>query len=277
MLTFLWRERRRLLLVLLLLLVGSALMLRLSRRGVPGTTTAERGAQALWIPAGNLIHTLLGLPEDLIRNLNEISRARQENERLLAEVSDLQREISAQRLVEADNQRLRELLKLKMPHQTSAQLGEVVSHDPSTWYATFLVNLGKDDGIETGSPVVTPQGVVGRVIEVFPGRSRVLLEEEPSSSVAVVDVRSRVRGIAVGTGKHRLKLRYVAAGSDVESGDLLVTSGMGGVFPRGLPVGTVVKKGLSENGLNLDVDVAPAVDSGSADYVYIIRPQEGLH
>ena len=274
MLTFLARHWRRLVLALLLSAVAGASLLRITRHSVPLSRSASAAARSVFVPLSQGIREALGLPERLFRSWNELTRARVENDRLRNEVDDLRMQLSRLSTVESDNLRLQALLKLKPPAGRQSRLARVVSHDPSTWHASFLVDAGREDGVVPGSPVLTSQGVVGRVIEAFATRSRVLLLTAPSSSVAALDVRSQVRGILGGTGYERLKLMYVTALSDVQVGDAVVSSGLGGVFPRGIPLGTVVRKSPNPNGLTLDIELAPSVDAGSVDYVYILEPQD---
>jgi len=276
MLNFILRHKRHIALTLLVLFAGFILLFRYLDHRIPGTGLASRGAQSIFVPAENGIQGILHLPEQWIRDFTELRRVRQENERLRKEMVDLQLQVSKMKMVESDNARMKEILKIKPPTQRSVRLVRVVAQDASTWNSTFLIGAGREDGMAPDSPVVTPQGVVGRVVDVFPTRSRVLLAESPSSSVAVLDVRSQVRGVAVGTGGPRLKMDFVAAGADVQAGDLVVSSGMGGVFPRGYPVGTVVKKSLNSNGLTLDLEMAPSVDFGSVDFVFVLEPVEDL-
>ncbi|HJT23145.1 MAG TPA: rod shape-determining protein MreC, partial [bacterium] len=148
----------------------------------------------------------------------------------------------------------------------------IIAHDPSTWDSSFIVDLGSEDGIQEDSPVISEQGMVGRVLEVTPKNCRVLLLTDSGSSVAGIDERSRVTGIIQGTGRNQLRYAYVGSGEDIQKNDVLVSSGMGGVFPKGYPLGTVVKKTESENGLNVEIEVAPAVDFAALDYVFILPP-----
>jgi len=92
------------------------------------------------------------------------------------------------------------------------------------------------------------------------------------SSVAGIDVRSRVTGVVRGTGRNLLEYHFVSPGEDILPGDTLVSSGLGGIFPKGYALGTIVKKGLSENGLDMDIEAAPAVDFGVLDYVFVLPP-----
>lgn len=276
MLKFLIRHRRRIALTALLVLVAVFLTVRYLGHRVPGATRASRGALSIFVPLEDGFQSITHLPEKWIRDLTELRRLRQENERLRKELVDLQLQVSKSLMTESDNARMREVLKLKPPEQRSVRLVRVVGQDASTWNSTLLIGAGRQDGMAADSPLVTPQGVVGRVVDVYPTRSRVLLLEAPTSNVAVVDVRSQVRGIAVGIGGPRLKMSFVAATADVQPGDKIVSSGMGGVFPRGYPVGTVVRKSLTPNGLNLDLELVPAVDFGSVDYAYVLQPVEDL-
>jgi rod shape-determining protein MreC len=276
MLNFILRHKRHVALTVLCIVVGIFFMFRFLQYHFPGSGKASRGAIAIFVPLENGTQYLLHLPEEWIREFSEMRRVRQENERLRKEVLDLQLQLSKTQLVESDNKRMQEILKIKPPAQRATRLAQVVAQDASTWNSTILIGSGRADGMAPDSPVVTPQGVVGRVVDVFQNRSRVLLVESPSSSVAVVDERSQVRGVAVGTRGPRLKMDFVAATSDVQPGDAIISSGMGGVFPRGYPVGTIVKKDLANNGLILDLEIAPAVDFGSVDYVYVLEPTEDL-
>ncbi len=95
---------------------------------------------------------------------------------------------------------------------------------------------------------------------------------DADSSVAGIDDRSRVTGIVLGTGRSQLKFGYVSAGEDVQKDDVIVSSGMGGVFPKGYAIGTVVKKTETENGLNMEIEIQPAVEVPALDYVFILPP-----
>ncbi len=276
MLSPIFRHKRYVALALLILGVGLIATVRSLGHRVPGSGKASRGAMALFVPVEAGIQGVLRLPEKWIRDFSEMRRLRQENERLRKEILEMQLQASKTQLIESDNARMREVLKIKPPEQRAVRMVRVVAQDASTWNSTLLVGAGREDGLAPDSPLVTPQGVVGRVVDVFPTRSRVMLLQSPSSHVAAVDVRSQVRGVVVGTGGPRLRMEFVAAGADVEAGDKIVSSGMGGVFPRGYPVGTVVKKGVSTNGLMLELELVPAVDFGSVEYLYVLAPVEDM-
>jgi rod shape-determining protein MreC len=109
-------------------------------------------------------------------------------------------------------------------------------------------------------------------LETTPKYSRVLLLSDKESSISGIDQRSRVTGVVLGEGRYELRLGYVNATEDVQKDDVIVSSGLGGVYPKGYVIGSVVKRTQSENGLNTDIDVVPAVDFAALDYVFVIPP-----
>ncbi len=208
--------------------------------------------------------------------IRELRHLREETNRLQLENQSLRLELSNHKSVEAELERLKSVLQIKPRFPQKAKIARIVAHDPSTWNKSFIVDAGSQDGVSADSPVVSEQGIVGRVLEATRGNSRVLMVTDLDSSVAGIDMRSRVTGIIQGTGRNQLKFAFVAPGEDVQPGDSIVSSGMGGVFPKGYALGTVLKKRPLENGLAMDIEVAPAVDFGVLDYVFILPP-EGLY
>ena len=229
-------------------------------------------ALTLWLPVQKTVAWAVAFPENTLNAVRELRTLREEVHRLELENQSLRLDLSNHKSVETELSRLREVLQLKAHLAHSAKIARIIAHDPSTWNNSFVVDLGSDDGIQPDSPVISEQGVVGRVLEVTARNSRVLLLTDSSSSVAGLDSRSRVGGITQGTGRNQLRFSYVAPNEDVQKDDPLVSSGLGGVFPKGYAIGSVVKKTESENGLNTEIDVAPAVDFAALDYVFILPP-----
>ncbi len=271
MLKFFLKNISRFLLTAALLFCAWLLIERNSHRADAGS--GPKGATlALWLPFQESINWLISFPENTLNAVRELRVLRQEVERLQLENQSLRLELANHKSVETELSRLQEVLQIKahLPH--AAKIARIIAHDPSTWDSSFIVDVGSDDGIQEDSPVISEQGMVGRVIEVTAKNSRVLLLTDNGSSVAGIDDRSRVTGIVQGTGHNQLRYAYVNAGEDIQKNDVLVSSGMGGVFPKGYPIGTITKKTESENGLNTEIEVAPAVDFAALDYVFILPP-----
>jgi len=134
------------------------------------------------------------------------------------------------------------------------------------------VDRGTRDGVRRNAPVVTSDGVVGRVIEVTPTTARVLLVADSRSAVGVVVQRIRDLGVVEGRNERVLHLKYLSRTSDVQPGDVVVTSGQGGVFPKGLAVGRITRVVREEGELLLEAEVEPAAALDRLEEVLILLP-----
>jgi rod shape-determining protein MreC len=162
----------------------------------------------------------------------ENARLAEENERLL------RWQQSALNLA-AENAQLRELLKLTPEPSASYVTARVIASSGGAYVRSVVVNAGRENGVTRGQAAITGDGLIGRVAEVGNRASRILLITDLNSRVPVVAEGSRQRAVLAGDNSERPELRYVEARSTVRIGDRLVTSGQGGVFPPGLPVGVV--------------------------------------
>jgi len=200
---------------------------------------------------------------------------REENLRLREEVARL-KELN-NRYVEyrEENKRLRKLLRFKEETNFSVVPGQVVDKDSTNWFRSILINKGTEDGLRENLGVVTHQGLVGRTVEVGPDFSRVLLILDKSSSVAVLIQRSRAEGIMVGWKPDACRINYLPRTADVQVGDVVVTSGLGGVFPKGLLVGKVSRVEKKSYGLFQYAEVIPSVDFSRLEEVLVIVGYRG--
>jgi len=198
--------------------------------------------------------------------------ASSENSRLKAEISRLKVEISTLRDLAVENEELRGKIAFKNvnPYKFKLVPAEVVSRSPSNWFETVFINKGSRDGIAAGTAVLCEQGVVGRTVEVGRFSSKVMLITDPESSIGVFAEKSRELGIAVGGAMNSLQVKYVGAGSPISEGDQMLTSGMGGVFPKGIPVGIVTKTSARDFDLFKYVELKPLTDFAKLFKVYVI-------
>ena len=171
-----------------------------------------------------------------------------------------------------ENERLRKLLSLK--ERSSARLisAEIIARDAIGGLKTIMINKGTRDLIEKDQAVVTHRGVVGRCIEVSSSTSRVLLITDINSSVDALVQRTRSRGIVEGRGTSLCELKYVANTEDVIIGDLVVTAGLCGIFPKGLPIGTVSRIEQNNFGLFQYIELKPSVDLNKLEEVSVLLP-----
>lgn len=197
-----------------------------------------------------------------------------ENRRLRSEL--LVSQGRSQRMAElaAENVRLRALLNATELLRDRVMLTELVGVSPDPLSHILLVNRGANDDVYVGQPLVDSDGLMGQVVEVFENHSRVLLVSDPSHALPVQVVRNGVRAIAEGTGdKHRLRLRFVAPTTDIVEGDLLVSSGLGGRYPVGFPVGQVVAVDDKTSEAFLEVEVQPSARIDRSRHLLLVFTQ----
>jgi rod shape-determining protein MreC len=203
-------------------------------------------------------------------------QVREENEQLRQELLQYKTANIAYREAVATNVRLEKLLELKESLPPPTLTAEIIGKDPSLWFRTLTINRGSSDGVQKGMPVVTVEGVVGQVLTSSPNYSKVLLATDPNSAIDVMTQKTRVQGIVKGLGRDAFGLHYVLKSSEVEKGDYVLTSGLGGVFPKGLMVGTVSEIRKSRRGMFQDIEIQPAVDFSQLEFLIIIMKKYSL-
>ncbi len=195
-------------------------------------------------------------------------QARLERELLMANVK-----LQKLHLVEDENFQLRELVNCKKKTETRYLVAELLNLALDNFDHRITINRGKNDGVYVGQPVLDSRGVVGQVILVEDDFSRIMPITAKKSAIPVVAVKSGLQTIALGTGSNDLlELTGVTVTSEIKPGDLLVTSGIGGVFPAGYVVGTVKKIETKSGERFLKVWVTPSVKVGGS--LYLLLPWE---
>jgi rod shape-determining protein MreC len=173
-----------------------------------------------------------------------------------------------------ENARLRRLLVLKNRLPLSTLAGEVIGREAGGWVRSLTVNRGRGDGIAQQTPVIVPDGLVGRVVQVHRGAAVIQLLNDPASTVGAVVLRTRTAGLVEGDAGGTVRFKFMARdGSSVAPGDLVVTSGLGTLFPKGLPVGRVVKIEDKGSALFHFAVLAPAVDFSRVEEVLLVTGQ----
>ncbi len=177
------------------------------------------------------------------------------------------------RLMEAlaKEKRLDDLLEVKQETGFPIIAANAIARDASSWFKSIWIDKGEESGIARNLPAMVYTGVVGKVIKTYGSSSRIQLITDPSSAVSSVTERTREPGILVGDGGGGCKLLYVGKHADVAPGDLIVTSGLDGIFPKGVPAGEVVKVSRNSPGYFLDVDVKPTADITRLEEVLVLR------
>lgn len=173
--------------------------------------------------------------------------------------------------LEHENQRLRELLGSPVHKESRKMVAELLSVDSDPFSHQVLINKGALDGVYNGQPVINDQGVVGQVLHVGSTTSRVLLITDSSHGIPVRVLRNDLRAIASGSGElDKLELRNLPRNTDVQVGDLLVTSGLGGRFPEGYPVATVTRSDYVEGKPFAQIEAKPLVALDRLRYLLLL-------
>jgi rod shape-determining protein MreC len=198
---------------------------------------------------------------------------RSENERLRKRLQTL--EVERQRLLEAEatNRHLQQLLDFRNELPSGAITATIIASSASSWFQSCVISKGSADGVRKGMAVVTPLGVVGKVVAVTGRTAKVLLLTDPNSGIDVLVQRTRSRGIVSGSLESGTVLKYIKRSEDVQEGDRLVTSGLDSGFPKGLLVGTVIRVRKQNRGLFQSVEVWPAVQAARVEEVLVVGAQ----
>lgn len=220
------------------------------------------------------VQRVLAMPFDLVRDTWSgyvaLVGLRDENERLRHRLGELEEENVALREALVATGRLERIVEMRDEFDVPMLPAEVVGMDASPWFRSVMVDRGQSHGVRSGMPVISEHGLAGLVTTTARNASRVMLVLDRQSAVDGLVQRSRARGIARGTGSDTLEFEFVARGSDVQVGDEVVTSGMGGVHPKGLRIGVVTE--VSDPGQRLlqTATLKPAFDAARLEQVFVM-------
>ena len=200
---------------------------------------------------------------------------REENQQLRKEIEWLRGQHSQLRESVAATERLTDLLQFKQQALPTMVAAQVIGRDATNRYRAIILNKGESDGIKPDMGVVTPAGVVGRVVKTTGASSVVLLVTDPSNAIAGLIQRTRDEGVVEGTQQGLAQMKYIPLLSTVRDGDRVVTSGLVGDFPRGLVIGTITSIDKQEGALFQSAELMPEVDVGRVEEVLVIQTSYG--
>jgi rod shape-determining protein MreC len=263
---------RRYVLLLTVLLVSLFLLTVQTRGG--GPTRAADLVALIVTPAQSLLASAHRGALGAWHTFTDWKAVRTENLALRADNERLRVQSLQVRETDQENHRLRRLLALRDRMPLTTLTGEIIGREGGGWARSLTVNRGRADGITQQMPVIVPEGLVGRVAQVRSGASVVQLLNDPTSTVGAVVQRTRTPGLVEGEPGGGVRFKFMARdGAGVTAGDLIVTSGLGTLFPKGIPVGRV--KAIEDKGSALFhfAVVAPMVDFARLDEVLLLTGQ----
>jgi rod shape-determining protein MreC len=260
------------------LALGAVVLVAVLVLSLPSRATSRlKVAVGSWfLPLFGVASAAQQLPADLADNslprrelLREIDQLRRQNEQLNVQA------LQAAAVLNENNQ-LRAMVGWKQQSKWRLKLAKVVTRDPANWWHTVQIDLGSRDGLTNNLPVLTPDGLVGRISSVGLYTSQVVLVGDQNCRVsALVEDTSRDMGVLSASGPvdtSLVELNYLSSSANIKSGQNVVTSGLGGVFPPGIPIGKIVDAQEVEYGLATQARVKLNVNLGAIDEVMVLFP-----
>ncbi|MEE9555109.1 MAG: rod shape-determining protein MreC [candidate division Zixibacteria bacterium] len=228
------------------------------------TTLSRLAAESLFLP---FIET--------DRYLTKINATFERNITLNRKLDSLAIEVATLHEHKRENVRLRRMLDFDFVLPYSLIPAEILAISPTSTFKSVLIDAGRSRGVAKNMPVISPSGIIGKTIATDNKASTVQLLLDPSCKVAARIQRSRAMGIVEYTGGEYLTLSRVPADQDVVEGDAVISSGLGGIFPQGLFVGTVIKSEVQEGDLFKNIIIKPGADFSIIEEVFVIVSQTG--
>lgn len=264
---------RRVTLVLVVLLLSALLVFPTQSQGL---------LQHIGVPLAPIVTIPIEALATLDRSLQDVwegyvalHEVHEENQRLRREIDLLRDQNNRLREAASASQRLTDLLEFKEQTASQTLSAQVIGRDATNWYRAVMLNKGEGDGIRVEMGVMTPAGVVGRVVKTTASTSMVLLVTDPNNAITGLIQRTRDEGIVEGTAQGLARIKYLPLLSTVRAGDQVVTSGLTGGFPRGLPVGVITSIEKMEGDLFQSAEIVPDADLTRLEEVLIISASRG--
>jgi rod shape-determining protein MreC len=262
-------RRNRLLAAAALLLVMAAGLLVRSGESPVRNDRLGRALLELLAPLQRVAMQASRVVADMATEVAGLWYARREVDTLRTRVQELERAAALLAETELENGRLRALLDFRQSLTGRLLTARVIGHDATPLSRTITIDEGSAAGLAKGAAVLAPAGLVGQVFLVSPHAARVMLVTDHNSGVDAVVQRTRARGIVEGTADGRCGLKFVKRTEDLQVGDLVVSSGLDGIFPRGLPIGRIASLDKQGQGLFQYARIDPAVDIDALEEVLV--------
>jgi len=266
---FLMRHREGLLLVFLV--VFSILTISRQVQDPTGMSYFRKSVITVTAPFQRGFGAVIGGVRGIWSNYLFLFGTRAENAQLREEVNQLSSEVQKLREELYRAGRLEEFSAYRFETGLTGMAAQVIGESPDPWTRTIIVNRGAEEGLRRNLPVVTPDGLVGSVVETSDHSSIVRLIVDRSSRVPVLVSRSRARAILEGESSGTCQLKYLDRTEDVQQGDIVITSGLAGIYPRGIEVGTITQILSKNHGLYQYAKVLPKAPINRLEDVLVIR------
>ncbi len=241
-----------------------------SRQSLP-VSGLERLAIAITSPFQFMVTRTIGSTESVWRTYFATVLAVEENQKLkqkLARATEIQNRYEE---LELENARLKKFVNFTGSVPATYVAAQVIARDPSPWFKTIMIDKGESDGLVKGSPVLVSEGIVGQIIKVSRTFSRVLLITDRNSAVDALVQNTRVRGMVKGNNEDTCSFVYALRKDEVKPGEMIVSSGLDQVFPKGLKIGKILDVKKVHSQLFQDIIIETSVDFDKLEEVLVYK------
>ena len=260
---------------MVLLVITSVTLITLDQRGNGGGVigSIRSGAHDVVAPVQRGVHDIVQPVSDWFDGMTSRGSLTRDNRKLRQEVQTLRNRLAQTRTLEQENNDLRALLKIPSVQSLKTVGAQVITGGPGNFDQALEIDKGTAQGVQKGMPVVSERGLIGRIVEVGKHTATVLLITDPSSNVAVRLTASNATGVATGhAGLKTLSLSFVNPEAQVAKDERVVTAGQAnGLYPPGIPIGTVVSSVKAPATNEYQVTVRPSVDLARLEFVQVVR------
>lgn len=261
--------------IVLLIAIG-IILISVSGRNPAATSGVESVPVSFVAPFQNAVTGSIRFIRNIWHHYFHLVSTAKENDRLKRALAESEEKIFQCSEIELSNQRLRTFLNFQKTKTDPVVAAEVIGKDPSPWFRTIIIDKGAVDGIRKGLPVVVPEGIIGQVMSASAHYAKVILMIDRNSAVDALVQRSRARGIIKGYSTDRCFFEYVLRKNDVKVGDIVMASGLDGVYPKGLRIGRVSGIVRRNAGIFQQVEVTPYVDFEKLEEVLVVLRSSGI-
>ena len=232
--------------------------------------------RSILMPVNSSARIIFAFGDEATRIIRPRSAIIRENNNLRKEVRHLVQENATLREAASENVGLRQALGLRETMHIRMVAAEVVSRKESTWFDTATIDRGRNADVVQGSAVINHRGLIGQVIEVDPFSAQIVALTDPNSGVGAMVQRSRSSGILQGQGADYLTLTYLPKDADIKKKDIIISSGIGKVIPKGIVIGRVVRVIRNSVTGTTSALVRPSVDFDQVEQVFVVKPGQTL-
>ncbi len=241
-----------------------------SRQSLP-VSGLERLAISITSPFQFMVTRTIGYTESIWTTYFTAVLAVEENQVLKSRLADALEVQNRYEELELENARLKKFVNFTSSEPATYVAAQVIARDPSPWFKTIVIDKGETDGLLKGSPVLVSEGIVGQIIKVSKTFSRVLLITDRNSAVDALVQNTRVRGMVKGNNEDACSFVYALRKDEIKPGEMIVSSGLDQVFPKGLKIGRILEVKKVHSQLFQDIVIETSVDFDKLEEVLVYK------